>query len=122
MLQKQQKKSVYLKLTKHLVKSATHNKIKTKLQKNYTVKPRLSNASILDQIGFRPKNNVSDFEHKFGSRPNRKKPSEHERTMMLHMSAFFHTIFGVTELLYFFYCFISNFCKFFQNFSYCTAS
>ena len=55
----------------------------------YAVKPRLSNASVLDQIGFRPKNYVSDFEHKFGSRPKRKKPSEHERAMVLHMSAFF---------------------------------
>ena len=54
-----------------------------------TVKPWLSNASVLDQIGFLPKNYISDFEHKFGSRPNRKKPSEHERAMMLHMSAFF---------------------------------
>ena len=87
-----------------------------------TVKPRLSNASVLDQISFRPKNYVSDFEHKFGSRPNQEKPSEHERAMMLRMSAFFITIFGVTELLYFFYCFISNFCKFLKNFSYCTAS
>ena len=32
---------------------------------------------------------VSDFEQKFGSRPNRKKPSKHECTMTLHMSAFF---------------------------------
>ena len=53
------------------------------------------------------------------------KPKDAERTRMRHDAAyvgFFHTIFGVTELLYFFYCLISNFCKFFQNFLYCTAS
>ena len=35
-----------------------------------TVKPRFLNASVLDQIGFRTINSNSDFEHKFGSRPN----------------------------------------------------
>ena len=56
---------------------------------NHTVKPRLSNAFVLDQIGFRPKNCISDFEHEFGSRPNRKKTSEHKRALVQHMSAFF---------------------------------
>ena len=39
-----------------------------------TVKPQLSNASVLDQIGFRTKNSRFlhlDFEHKFRSRPHR---------------------------------------------------
>ena len=53
----------------------------------YAVEPRLSNDSVLDQKirDFC----VSDVERKFGSRPNQKKPSEHKRAMMLHMSAFF---------------------------------
>ena len=90
-----------------------------------TVKPRLSNASVLDQIGFRTIN--SRF-LRFRLRTKIRimtKPKEAEQTRMRHDAGhvgFFHTIFGVTELLYFFYCLISNFCKFFQNFSYCTAS
>ena len=81
-----------------------------------TVEPRLSNNSVLDQIGFRPKNLRFlrlRLEHKFGSRPNRKKPSEHERAMMLHMSAFF--TLSLIQLSccccwFFFYCFIIAFC------------
>ena len=48
---------------------------------------RFSNKSVFEQKirDFY----VSDFEQKFGSRPNRKKPSQHECAMMLHMSAFF---------------------------------
>ena len=90
-----------------------------------TVKPRLSNASVLDQIGFRTINlRFLRFRLRTKIRITTK-PQEAERTRMRHDAAyvgFFLTIFGVTKLLYFFYCFISNFCKFFQNFSYCTAS
>ena len=90
-----------------------------------TVKPRFSNASVLEQIGFRTINSrFLRFRLRTKIRISTK-PKEAERTRMRHDAAyfgFFHTIFGVTELLYFFYCLISNFCKFFQNFSYCTAS
>ena len=95
------------------------------LIKSITVKPRFSNASVLEQIGFRTINSrFLRFRLRTKNRISTK-PKEAERTRMRHDAAyvgFFHTIFGVTELLYFFYCLISNFCKFFQNFSYCTAS
>ena len=71
----------------------------------YTVKPRLSNASVLDQIGFQTIN--SRF-LRFRLRTKIRfttKPKEAEQTQMRHVAAyvgFFHTIFGVTDLLYFF--------------------
>ena len=73
------------------------------IRKLSTVKPRLSNASVLNQISFRPKNYGSDFEHKFVSRPNRKKPSEHERAMMLHISAFSHNFWCNWAVVFFFF-------------------
>ena len=70
-----------------------------------TVKPRLSNASVLDQIGFRTINSrFLRFRLRTKIRISTK-PKEAERTRMRHDAAyvgFFHTIFGVTELLYFF--------------------
>ena len=78
-----------------------------KMHKNLnTVKSRLSNASVLDQIGFRTIN--SRF-LRFRLRTKIRittKPKEAEQTRMRHDAAyvgFFHTIFGVTELLYFFF-------------------
>ena len=71
---------------------------------NHTVKPRLSNAFVLDQIGFRPKNYVR---LRTQIRVTTK-PKEAEGTQRRHDAAyvgFFHTIFGLTELLYFFLLF-----------------
>ena len=70
-----------------------------------TVKPRFSNASVLEQIGFRTINSrFLRFRLRTKIRISTKS-KEAERTQMRHDAAyvgFFHTIFGVTELLYFF--------------------
>ena len=58
-------------------------RFKRRLISNY------SSISVGERFCSQPKNYVSDLEHKFGSQPNRKKPSEHQRAMMLRMSAFF---------------------------------
>ena len=70
-----------------------------------TVKPRLLNASVPDQIGFRTINSrFLRFRLRTKIRITNK-PKEAEQTQMRRDAAyvgFFHTIFGVTELLYFF--------------------
>ena len=59
---------------------------------------------------------ISDSEHKFEYRPNQKKPSKDEGTIMLHMSAFFTQSLMKLSCCIAFHCFITNFCNIFKNF------
>ena len=82
-----------------------HKKTRVVVEKWVTVKPRFSNASVLEQIGFRTINSrFLRFRLQTKIRISTKS-KEAERTRMRHDAAyvgFFHTIFGVTELLCFF--------------------